>query len=63
MIRGLSKITTRASTVESHFSLTPVMGNKLFQPTAGALAVQVPVVQFDENNATVLRIFRQHRNW
>jgi hypothetical protein len=33
----------------------------LFQPTAGALAVQVPVVQFDENNATVLEIFGQHK--
>jgi sigma-B regulation protein RsbU (phosphoserine phosphatase) len=47
--------------VESHFSLTPATGSKLFQPTAGALAVQVPVVQFDENNATVLEIFGQHK--
>ncbi|WP_338716263.1 SpoIIE family protein phosphatase [Herbaspirillum sp. DW155] len=61
MIRRLSKITTRACTVESHFSLTPATGSKLFQPTAGALAVQVPVVQFDENNATVLEIFGQHK--
>ena len=47
--------------MESHFSLTPAMGSKLFQPTAGALAVQVPVVQFDENNAAVLDIFGQHK--
>lgn len=47
--------------MESHFSLTPATGSKLFQPTAGALAVQVPVVQFDENNATVLEIFGQHK--
>ncbi|NUU02391.1 SpoIIE family protein phosphatase [Herbaspirillum robiniae] len=37
------------------------MGNKLFQPTAGALAVNVPVVSFDENNARVLEIFGQHK--
>ena len=47
--------------MESHFSLTPATGSKLFQPTAGALAVQVPVVQFDENNAAVLDIFGQHK--
>lgn len=37
------------------------MGNKLFQPTAGALAVMVPVVSFDENNAKVLEVFGQHK--
>ncbi|KAF1043980.1 MAG: hypothetical protein GAK35_01948 [Herbaspirillum frisingense] len=47
--------------MESHFSLTPAMGNKLFQPTAGALAVVVPVVSFDENNAKVLEVFGQHK--
>ncbi len=58
---SIQNITTRASTVESHFSLTPATGSKLFQPTAGALAVQVPVVQFDQNNAAVLEIFDQHK--
>jgi len=33
----------------------------MFQPTAGALAVTVPVVQFDQNNAAVLEIFGQHK--
>jgi serine phosphatase RsbU (regulator of sigma subunit) len=33
------------------------MGSTPFQPTAGALAVSVPVVPFDENNAKVLEIF------
>ncbi|MBO9538904.1 SpoIIE family protein phosphatase [Herbaspirillum sp.] len=47
--------------VDSHFSLTPALGSSLYQPTAGALAVGVPVVSFDENNAKVLEIFGQHR--
>lgn len=47
--------------MDSHFSLTPTMGSKLYQPTAATLAVQVPVVSFDENNAKVLEIFGQHR--
>lgn len=37
------------------------MGSTVFQPTAGALALAVPVVQFDQNNAAVLEIFGQHK--
>ncbi|MFJ3046816.1 SpoIIE family protein phosphatase [Herbaspirillum chlorophenolicum] len=47
--------------MDNHFSLTPAMGSSLYQPTAGALAVNVPVVSFDENNAEVLEIFGQHK--
>lgn len=47
--------------MDSHFSLAPAMGSMRYQPTAGALAVSVPVVAFDENNAKVLDIFSQHR--
>ena len=43
------------------FSLTPVMGRHLQQPTANALAVVVPVITFDENNARVLEVFGRHR--
>jgi len=47
--------------VNSHFSLAPARGSSTYQPTAGNLAVSVPVVPFDENNARVLEIFGQHR--
>jgi serine phosphatase RsbU (regulator of sigma subunit) len=43
------------------FSLTPMMGHHLQQPTADALAVNVPVITFEENNATVLEVFSRHR--
>ena len=43
------------------FSLTPVMGRHLQQPTAHALAVSVPIITFDENNARVLEVFGRHR--
>ncbi|WP_034292767.1 SpoIIE family protein phosphatase [Herbaspirillum sp. RV1423] len=47
--------------MDTDFNLAPVAGSYLQQPTASALAVAVPVVTFEENNAKVLEVFGRHR--
>ena len=47
--------------MDTDFSLAPAVGRHLQQPTASALAVSVPAVTFEENNAKVLEVFGRHR--
>ena len=47
--------------MDTDFNLAPIAGRYLQQPTASALAVAVPVVTFEENNAKVLEVFGRHR--
>lgn len=47
--------------MDMNFSLAPMTGRHLQQPTASALAVSVPAINAEENNARVLEVFGRHK--